>query len=104
MSNFPKSLKQLCTPSLVYFIISIFALVLILLQNFGNTTRYNVGSFSCSVPNTSIVFIFKLIYILFWTWVLDLICKSGYTGISWFLVLLPFILLFIIIGFFMINM
>ena len=104
MSNFPKSLKQLCTPSLVYFIISIFALVLILLQNFGNTTRYNVGSFSCSVPNTFVVFIFKLIYILFWTWVLDLICKSGYTGISWFLVLLPFILLFIIIGFFMINM
>jgi len=104
MSNFPKSLKQLCTPSLVYFIISIFALVLILLQNFGNTTRYNVGTFSCSVPNTFVVFIFKLIYILFWTWVLDLICKSGYTGISWFLVLLPFILLFIIIGFFMINM
>jgi hypothetical protein len=103
MSNFPKSLKQLCTPSLVYFLISIFALVLILLQNFGNTRRYNVGSFSCSVPNTTIVFIFKLIYILFWTWVLDLICKSGYTGISWFLVLLPFILLFIIIGIFMIN-
>jgi len=104
MANFPKNLKDLCTPSLVYFIISIIALVLMLLQNFGNTRLYTVGSFSCNVPNTSIIFIIKLIYILFWTWVLDLICKSGHVGISWFLVLLPFILLFIIVGYIMINM
>jgi hypothetical protein len=103
MANFPKKLKDLCTPSFVYFIISIIALVLMLLQNFGNARRYNVGSFSCNVPNTYIIFIIKLIYILFWTWVLDLICKSGHVGISWFLVLLPFILLFIIIGYIMIN-
>lgn len=104
MINLLKKINGLCTPSLVYFYISIISLVLMLFQNFGNTRRYDVGSFSCNVPNTPIIFICELIYILFWTWVLDLICKSGYVGVSWFLILLPFILLFIIIGIIMIYM
>ena len=101
---FPKTLKELCTPALVYFSISIIALVMVLLQNLGNRNSYNIGSFYCRVPNTTLVFIVKLIYILFWTWVLNLICKDGYTGISWLLVLLPFILFFVIIGLLLINM
>ena len=103
MANFPKNLKELCTPSLVYFIISIISLVVVLLQNLGNTNSYHVGSFSCRVPNTAVIFIIKLIYILFWTWILNLICKDGYTSISWLLVLFPFILLFVLIGLIMMN-
>ena len=101
---FPKSLKELCTPALVYFIISMFALAIVFLQNIGNSNSYHLGSFSCRVPNTMIVFIVKVIYVLFWTWILNLICKDGHTGISWLLVLLPFILLFVIIGLLMLNM
>jgi hypothetical protein len=101
---FPKNLKELCTPSLVYFVISIISLTVVLLQNLGNTNSYHVGSFSCRVPNTAIIFIIKLIYILFWTWVLNLICKDGHTGVSWLLVLFPFILLFVMMGLLMINM
>lgn len=100
---FPKSLKELCTPALVYFVISIISLVLVLLQNLGNRNSYYIGSFSCRVPSTMLVFIIKLIYILFWTWILNLICKDGHIGISWLLVLLPWILLFVIIGMIMIN-
>jgi hypothetical protein len=100
---FPKKLKDLCTPSLLYFVISMISLVIVLLQNIGNNGMYSVGSFSCRVPSTILVFIVKLIYILFWTWILNLICKDGYTNIAWFMVLLPFILLFIIIGILMIN-
>ena len=95
MAAFPKNLKELCTPAMIYFVISIIGLTVILLQNLGNTNSYHVGSFSCRVPNTTLVFIVKIIYILFWTWVLNLICRDGYTVISWFLVLLPFILLFV---------
>jgi hypothetical protein len=102
--SFPKSLKDLCTPSLVYFIISIISLTAVLLQNLGNTNSYHVGSFSCRVPNTALIFIVKLIYILFWSWVLNLICKDGHTGISWLLVLFPFILLFVMMGLLIINM
>jgi len=32
-----------------------------------------------------------------------LICKDGHTGIAWFLVLIPFILLFVIMGLVMVN-
>jgi len=101
---FPKSLKNLCTPAMVYLTISMVSLAIIFLQNIGNSNSYNVGSFSCRVPSTIIVFIVKIIYILFWTWILNLICKDGHSEISWLLILFPFILLFVIIGLLMINM
>jgi len=104
MAPFPKTLKELCTPAMIYFVISVVALSMVLLQNLGNQNSYNVGSFSCRVPNTALVFIIKLIYILFWTWVLNLICKDGHTTISWLLVLLPWIMLFVMMGILMINM
>ena len=98
-----KSFKDLCTPSLVYFVLSIVGILMILFQNLGNSSSYNVGSFSCIVPNTTVVFIFKIIYVLFWTWILNLICKDGHSEISWLLVLFPFLLMFVIIGLIMIN-
>ena len=96
--------SDLCTPAMIYFVISIIALVMVLLQNLGNHNIYQVGSFSCAVPNTALIFIIKLIYVLFWTWVLNLICKDGHSGISWMLLLLPFILLFVMMGILMVNM
>jgi hypothetical protein len=104
MDNFPKSLKELCSPAILYFTISMIGLIMILFQNLGNTDSYNVGSFSCNVPNTAVLFIVQLIYVLFWTYVLNLICKDGHTTLSWLLVLLPWILLFVMMGIIMINM
>jgi hypothetical protein len=98
MAAFPKTLKELCTPAFLYFIISMLALFIMLMQNLGNNDSYNFGCYSCHVPNTTIVFIVKLIYVLFWTYVLNLICKDGHDGLSWLLVLFPFILLFVMIG------
>lgn len=95
---FPTKLSQLCTPSYVYFIISALAIVVSAIQNIGNRKKYTLGMFSCNVPSCMAVFIVKVIYILFWTWVLNLICKDGHTKIAWFLVLLPFIMLFVIMG------
>ena len=104
MANFPKTLKELCTPAMLYFVISMIALIMVLFQNLGNSNSYNVGSFSCRVPNTAVVFIVKLLYVLFWTYVLNLICIDGHTSLSWLLVLLPWILLFVMIGILMLNM
>jgi hypothetical protein len=100
---FPKKVKDLCAPALLFFAISIIGLIMIFLQNLGNQHSYHVGSFSCRVPNTALVFIVKLIYILFWTWILNLICKDGHVGISWLLVLFPWILMFVMIGMIMLN-
>ena len=104
MSDFPKQLKDLCTPAMLYFVISMLALVMVLLQNLGNSNSYHVGSFSCRVPSTSAVFISKFIYVLLWTYILNLICKDGHVGLSWLLVLLPWILLFVMMGILMLNM
>ena len=95
---FPNKLSQLCTPSLVYFIISVIGIVAAIFQNIGNSNRYCLGSFACQVPSTIAVFIVKIVYVFFWTWVLNLMCKDGHINIAWFLVLLPFILLLIIIS------
>lgn len=104
MAKFPKSIKDLCTPAYLYFIISIVGLFAAMVQNLGNNNSYHLGEFSCRVPNTFLVFVLKLIYILFWSYVLNLICKDGHVGVSWLLVLLPWILLFVIMGLLMINM
>jgi hypothetical protein len=104
MADFPKTLKELCTPAMIYFVISIITLIMILFQNLGNSDSYCVGSFSCRVTNTTLVFIVQLIYVLFWTYILNLICKDGHTTLSWLLVLLPWILLFVMIGILMLNM
>lgn len=95
---FPDKLSQLCTPSLVYFVISVVGMVIAIFQNMGNKTKYCLGNFACDVPSTIAVFIVKIVCIFFWTWVLNLMCKDGHSNIAWFLVLLPFILLFIIIA------
>ena len=100
---FPNKLSQLCTPSLVYFVISVIGLAMAIVQNLGNNNRYNLGSFSCEVSSCVAVFIIKIVYVLFWTWILNLMCRDGHDGIAWFLVLLPFILLAIIIGLIMAN-
>ncbi len=101
--SFPKNIKDLCPPAALYFIVSMLSIFMLIFQNLGNSNSYTVGSFSCKVPSTILIFTIKLIYVLFWTWVLNLICRDGYVGISWLLVLLPWVLLFVIIGMIMIN-
>ena len=101
---FPRKFKELCSPAAVYFVVSIVSLIIVLFQNLGNSNSYNVGTFSCRVPSTVMIFIVKLMYILFWTWVLNLICKDGHSGISWMLVFLPWVFLLVFMGMLMINM
>ena len=100
---FPTTLKQLCTPAYVYFIISVLAIAMSVVQNMGNSTKYSLGNFSCAVPSCMLIFVLKIVYIVFWTWVLNLMCKDGHTGVAWFLVLLPFVLLFAIISMVMMS-
>lgn len=95
--------KKLCAPSKLYLVISLIALTVMAMQNIGNVDIYCIGNYSCSVYSTILIFFIKLIYIIFWTWVLNLICDAGVPYISWFLVLFPFILFFLFVAIFMIN-
>lgn len=91
--------NDLCTPSRVYFVISSIFILLAFFQNYGNSNLYCLGSRSCDVSNTYLIFLLKIVYVLFWTWVLNLICKSGASPIAWFLVLIPFLLMFLMLAF-----
>ena len=91
-------LRNLCTPAYVYFVVSMIALIVIGLQNMSNNNIYCVGAQSCDVTSTFFIFVIKLLYILFWTWVLNLMCSAGATGIAWFLVILPLLIFFILIA------
>ena len=92
------NLMQLCTPATIYFIISIVGLILLGASNLGNEDRLCVGSYSCNVGSNTVVFVLNCIFILFWTFILDLMCKNGYSGLSWFILLLPFILTFMFLA------
>ena len=89
-----KLLYKICAPAWFYLIISVIALLLVVFQNVGNRNMISIGNYNSRVPHTGLILTIKTICILFWTWVLDLICKAGYKWVSWLLVLLPFIIVF----------
>jgi hypothetical protein len=89
-------LSKLCKPALLYLVISTIAIIIVFIQNIG-AKQFCVGTLSCNVPSITMAFLVKILYVLFWTWILNLICKSGHTRIAWFLLLLPFIAFFIMI-------
>ena len=103
MNKYLTNLKRLCTPAFVYLVLSVVSILLMAFQNLGNSKKYCVGLYECSVPSTLMIFVFKVFYTLFWTFILNLLCKGGYKELSWFLVILPYLLLFVLIGFLLLN-
>jgi hypothetical protein len=97
------SLKKLCTPAMIYFVISISTLLVMILFNIGNTSSFCMGEYECPVDNVFVIYVIKLAYLLFVTIILDSLCKNGYSGISWFLVFFPIMFYFIVLGLFMIR-
>jgi hypothetical protein len=74
---------------------------MIAIQNslMGSIDIYCIGNFTCNI-SPIIMFSVKIIYVLFWTWILNIICKYVGDYVSWILVLIPYILLFIMILYF----
>ena len=95
-------LKKMCTPAIIYFILSMVTLIVMVLSNVGNKRTFCMGSYDCPVDNLVLIYILKLGYILFATIVLDSLCKNGYKSISWFLVFFPLFAYFASLGLFMI--
>jgi hypothetical protein len=91
-------LKNLCKPALLYLVISLAAILVMSFQNYTNENVYCLGYYSCNVPSVYLIFIVKIIYVIFWTWILNLICRSGAPIVSWLLVLFPIVLFFVLIG------
>jgi hypothetical protein len=91
-------IKNLCGPAEFYLFISMVAIAIMWVQNYYNVNVYCLGNYSCKVSSTLLIFVVKIVYVLFWTWILNLICNAGLPMLSWFLVLIPFVIMFILVG------
>ena len=67
---------SLCSPALLYLIIGIISIVSMV---YSKTDMQTVAM--------------KGLFIALWTWFLNFLCSKGHEGISWFLVILPFIVM-----------
>ena len=73
-----KLYNSLCTPAQFYFLISCISVLSIYLQNLGNSNRYCVGKYTVSLRHHNIYFfLFKAIYVVIWTLLLNKLCKKG---------------------------
>ena len=74
-----KSFDDLCSPAKLYFVLSVIACVAALINGlkFGQV-------------------MINLIIAFAWTAVLSWICGKGFTGVSWFLVLVPYIIMLLV--------
>lgn len=67
---------NLCTPAMLYLFFSCISIVMAIYKGFGALT-----------------ILVKIVFVALWTYVLNYLCDLGHTGVAWFLVLLPFIIL-----------
>lgn len=87
------NIRGLCTPAKTYLFVNVFILILLLIQNgSASSDMLCLGNYECYVENKWVSLISNGIYIAFWTFVFNLMCRQGYTKFAWFLFFLPFIL------------
>jgi hypothetical protein len=72
--------SKLCTPALIYLVIAVIGILM-------------------AIKRTGILSgVVSLIFVLIWTWFLNFLCKKGYKVVSWLLLFLPFISVFLFMG------
>jgi hypothetical protein len=99
MDGIVNKVQSLCTPALVFFVLSVLSLFSMIYDNLENTHTYCIGNVRCNVSNTSMIFILEILFLVFWTWLLNFICSSGHPNVAWFILLLPYILILLIVLF-----
>jgi hypothetical protein len=89
-------LSKMCTPALIYLSISMFSIIVMIYQSFfHNVNVLTIGNYnSYTSSNIQIIFLIKILYILFWTWILNLICRAGAPLLSWILVIMPLVIFY----------
>jgi len=98
------NLNSLCSPAFFYFIISVFSMIVMMVQNIVEGQNVLcLGEYKCKSSSAPLIFGAEAIYILVWTKILDMLCKRGLGSLSWVIVMFPYILMIILIGLFMLN-
>jgi hypothetical protein len=101
LRSITNKIASLCVPAQFYLAISTISIIMILAQNLNGENKYCVGQFKAPCNNKVSAFAMKILYIIVWTLILDYLCRKGYSKVSWLLVLFPLIMMFVLIGGFM---
>ena len=100
-----KSFKSLCSPAQLYLVMSSLSFLAILLQNCNDSSSYKIGSMAVKPEcHNAVFFVFKALYILGFTFLLNWFCSKKLKTVSWIIVLLPFIGMFLILGAIMLGL
>jgi hypothetical protein len=75
-----KEFSKLCTPAKIYFVLAVIACIFALFNGLG-----------------VVAVIVKLFFAFVWTFVLSWLCEKGYKNLSWFLVLLPYVMILLVL-------
>lgn len=93
--------KKYCKPAKIYLVISLLSIGALIYQNSGSTNLFCAGNLTCDSTNTTVLYAIQIVYVLFWAWLLNVICESGALIVSWILVLFPILLMFLCLVMFM---
>jgi len=78
LSDIKMYIQSLCSPAKLYLGFAVIAVIF-----------SSIGSFSI------LSVLFSLLFIGFWTFIINWVCEKGYEKVAWFFVLLPFIIILI---------
>ena len=101
MNKIIKIFKNLCSPAQLYLGLSVISILSMLAQNCSNSNFF-VGDVMINPPcHKSLIFFLEILYVLIWTFILNKLCSKGFSSVSWLLVMLPYIGMFILLGLFL---
>jgi hypothetical protein len=75
-------LYKLCSPAKFYLVISVITMLVMLYQNSSFNDIFCLGTFGCESENKPYLFL-NAVYVIFWTWILNVLCVNNYTMLSW---------------------
>ena len=74
-------LQKMCLPAKIYLAILIISIILAVYQGLGLS-----------------IILFKTVFGFIWMWILNWICSKGYTNLSWVILLIPYVMMFLIVA------
>jgi hypothetical protein len=103
---------KLCPPAQIYLVVSVIMMVLsyfglsaisqqLEMHQSGSPLLQSLNFTYQKDSRTS--YVVQGVLIILWTWLLSYFCRNGYTSLSWFLVLLPWVLMFMAFFVYVIN-
>ena len=101
------AVMKLCAPSKIYFFMAIILLFLSFVNDLQNKDKDKVCLGKLKCKNKLLYYLLNVLFILFWTWILNKLCISGWVKLSWFLLVFPFfilVVLFFMVSFLVIRM